>query len=260
MGVSPAASDSDTIFINDYRPERRFQRLLARARPLAASDLPPGPIEAAAVSLLYVDALEPDFVPALRKRGTFVALDAQGLLRRVGQAGLVETFGPPDLADRLSGLQAVKFSVREFHAVSRVGGWTRAAEFAVDAGVELLITHGAGGAQLFTAGRVSIDARTSPPDVADASTLDTTGAGDVLLAAYAHARGGGATPTDALAQATESAADLIAKRQQAASDRRALLEPLCRLHACATWASRRVPQDMAGAPPPSPGRSHRTSR
>ena len=57
----------------------------AICRP-ARSRRPPGPIEAAAVSLLYVDALEPDFVPALRKRGTFVALDAQGLLR-AGRAG-----------------------------------------------------------------------------------------------------------------------------------------------------------------------------
>lgn len=254
LEVWPARSDSDTVFTNDYRPQRRFQRLLSRAHPLAATDLPAGPIAAAAVSPLYAQALTADFVPALRERGTFVALDAQGLLRRVGRAGLVETVAPADLVVRLAGLQAVKFSAREFDVVPSLGRShdIPATMFAGVVGVELLITHGAGGAQLFLPGGGSIDARTSAPATGaqadSASSLDTTGAGDVFLAAYASARGGGAGPGDALAQATESATSLVTRRQRAATNRRALIEPLRRLHACATWASRRIPAAADASP------------
>lgn len=253
LRVWAARSDSDTIFVNDYRPEQRFQRLLSRARPLASTDLPPGPIAAAAVSPLYPHALTTDFVPALRERGTFVALDAQGLLRRVGRAGFVETVAPADLTVGLAGVQAVKFSAREFDVVPSLGRShdVPATMFAGVVGVELLITHGVGGAQLFLPGGGSIGARTSASagDAhAAASTLDTTGAGDVFLAAYAYARGGGAGPADALLQATEVATGLVTRRRRSAIDRRALIEPLRRLHACATWAARRVPAASAEIP------------
>ena len=79
-------------------------------------------------------------------------------------------------------------------------GSERAISAALQA-VRQVLTHGAGGAQLFLPGGGSIDARTSAfgPDAhAAAFTLDTTGAGDVILAAYAYARGGGAGPAAAL--------------------------------------------------------------
>ncbi len=235
LGLSVARTECDTIFINDYRPRQRVQHLLSCTGSLAAADLPSAPIAAATVSPLYAEALMTDFVPALRARGTFVGLDAQGLLRRVGAAGLVETAAPSDLMARLAGAQAVKFSSREFGVVPFLGRShdVPATMFAGAIGVELLITHGVGGAQLFLPGGGSIDARTSSPSVGtqadETSHPDTTGAGDVFLAAYTYARGGGSSPADALSQATEFAAGLVRRRQRSVIYRSALLEQLRRL-------------------------------
>ena len=205
--VGPA-TEVDTVFANRYGAVRR-QRLLARARRLEASDVRSGPVDAAIVSPLHRGDVSGEVLSALRRRGAFVALDAQGLMRTAGDDGWLGV-AAPDGREALAQAHVVKFSTREFEAFAGRGDWRRqAVEVAGELGAEVLLTRGADGVLL-----ASGDAVVEIPAevVAAGAGVDLTGAGDVLLASYAAARLAGGVPAEAVAVAASGTGALLRRR------------------------------------------------
>jgi hypothetical protein len=224
------ATDSDTVFTNRYGAVRR-QRLRATARRLEASDVPSGRWEAAIVSPLHRDDVSAEVVRALRERGAFVALDAQGLLRTVGEDGWLETAtlrGDAMLADA----HVVKFSVREFEAFAGPGDRRRRARaVAREFNTELLVTRGADGV-LLASGDAVVEIPVGAEVVGRDAGVDVTGAGDVLLATYVAARLAGHGPTEAVEVAALGTGALL-RRRPGGDEGAALIREFRRLYACA---------------------------
>ncbi len=223
------ATERDTAFANRYGEGRR-QRLLTRARPLRASDMPLGRVDAAIVSPLHRGDVAAAMVPALRERGAFVALDAQGLMRTVGSDGRVR-IATPRGREAMASADVVTFSEREFAAWTGGGDWRRqAVAVAQEIGVELLLTRGAEGVALVSGGAV-VEVAADATVVAAGATVDSTGAGDVLLAGYTAARLAGRDPVAALTEAADGTAALL-RRRPLGPRGVALIRELRRLHAC----------------------------
>ena len=237
-------SPRDTAFVNRYDRDRRRQVLLSRATPLPASAIEAGAIDAPAavvVSPLMPGDTPPETARLMRARGAFVAADAQGDLRVAGAGGRIETRAA-DLRAALDGVQAVKFSRREFRVYAGVAArsdWRAAAVAAATSlGVEIVVSLGGDGAAVAAPGAARvIDVPTPSPG----GTGDTTGAGDILIATYARARSLGLGPGPALERAVEQTHAVLRRRSAAESEAgRALLPVLRELQ----YASR--PWSVAG--------------
>jgi sugar/nucleoside kinase (ribokinase family) len=155
--------------------------------------------------------LGPAVLEALAGGGRFVALDAQGPLRRPEVGPLVLT-GALD-AGLLRHVQALKLS--EHEAMAAYGTIDASAIRAVSRVPEVLVTFGEWGASLSCegdSGQVSAQAVTD---------VDPTGAGDAFLAGYAHARAQGMEPLTAGQVACEGVSALLAERARAAQRARA---------------------------------------
>jgi len=155
--------------------------------------------------------LGPAVLEALAGGGRFVALDAQGPLRRPEVGPLVLT-GTLD-AGLLRHVQALKLS--EHEAMAAYGTIDASAIRAVSRVPEVLVTFGEWGASLSCegdSGQVSAQA---------VSDVDPTGAGDAFLAGYAHARAQGMQPLRAGQAACEGVSALLAQRARAAQQARA---------------------------------------
>ena len=155
--------------------------------------------------------LGPAVLEALAGGGRFVALDAQGPLRRPEVGPLVLT-GTLD-AGLLRHVQALKLS--EHEAMAAYGTIDASAIRAVSRVPEVLVTFGEWGASLSCegdSGQVSAQA---------VSDVDPTGAGDAFLAGYAHARAQGMEPLTAGQVACEGVSALLAERARAAQRARA---------------------------------------
>ena len=211
-------SPRDTTFINHYDPDRRRQTLVSRAAPLPVTAVEAGITDtpaAVVVSPLMPGDTPPGTASRLRDRGAFVAADAQGYLRATGAGGRIET-RRVDLRPLLDGVQAVKFSLREFRVWAGLGAdaeWRVAAARAAGAlAAEVLVSLGGEGAALALPGEARVIDAPSPslPGAAD-----TTGAGDVLIAAYARARSLGLAPRSALERAVEETHSLLRRRAEA---------------------------------------------
>jgi sugar/nucleoside kinase (ribokinase family) len=152
-----------------------------------------------------------EVLAALAAGGRFVALDAQGPLRRPEVGPLVLT-GTLD-ARLLRHVQALKLS--EHEAMAAYGTIDANAIRAVCRVPEVLVTFGEWGASLSCegdSGQVSAQA---------VSDVDPTGAGDAFLAGYAHARAQGMEPLRAGQAACEGVSALLAQRARAAQQARA---------------------------------------
>jgi len=155
--------------------------------------------------------LGPAVLEALAGGGRFVALDAQGPLRRPEVGPLVLT-GTLD-AGLLRHVQALKLS--EHEAMAAYGTIDASAIRTVCRVPEVLVTFGEWGASLSCegdSGQVSAQAVTD---------VDPTGAGDAFLAGYAHARAQGMEPLTAGQVACEGVSALLAERARAAQRARA---------------------------------------
>ena len=200
------ASPRDTAFVNRYDRDRRRQVLLARAPPLPASAIEAGAIDAPAavvVSPLMPGDTPPETARLMRARGAFVAADAQGDLRVAGAGGRIETRAA-DLRAALDGVQAVKFSRREFQVYAGLAApadWRAAAAAAATSlGVEIVVSLGGDGAAVAAPGGARV---IDVPSPSPSGTGDTTGAGDILIATYARARSLGLGPGPALERAVQ---------------------------------------------------------
>ena len=142
---------------------------------------------------------------ALRAHGAFVVADVQGLLRVRGPGGRIET-RPAILKRTLGDVRAVKFSQREFRVFAGLpeppaadGEWEVAAvALASELGAEILVSRGSEGAALAVSGAARI---ITVAAVSRDGSADSTGAGDILIAAYARARSAGVDSGAALERA-----------------------------------------------------------
>jgi sugar/nucleoside kinase (ribokinase family) len=149
------------------------------------------------------DDVPPETLQAIRAFGRRIVFDAQGLARP--GLGAVHPVGPLD-PTWLTGVDAVKFSDAEAEAL--LGG-TDAAAMA-RAGVPIvLITHGEGGADVWT--RDEPEVLHIPADRIP-RLADTVGAGDMFTALFAAALDHGEAPRAAVATATHGVAELLRLR------------------------------------------------
>jgi sugar/nucleoside kinase (ribokinase family) len=149
------------------------------------------------------DDVPPETLQAIRAFGRRIVFDAQGLARP--GLGAVHPVGPLD-PTCLTGVDAVKFSDAEAEAL--LGG-TDAAAMA-RAGVPIvLITHGEGGADVWT--RDEPEVLHIPADRIP-RLADTVGAGDMFTALFAAALDHGEAPRAAVAKATHGVAELLRLR------------------------------------------------
>jgi sugar/nucleoside kinase (ribokinase family) len=167
------------------------------------------------------DAIRPDVVwvhvaPLLRSdfpaetlaalaRGRCVSLDAQGLVRvpRKGPLQLDASFDP----DVLRHVTALKLAEEEALIVAG-GPFDRVVVESL--GVpEVLLTLGSHGAVVF-----ANDDETFVPAAWPVLGVQTTGAGDIFMVAYAVARGDGLGPVDAAARASRLVAETLEERKQ----------------------------------------------
>jgi hypothetical protein len=243
------ATTQETTFVNDYRADRRYQRLISMARPIHVSDLrtsqdlnEPGRTAAVSrgvvVSPLYREAVDAAVVAALVVDGAFVGVDAQGLLRRVGVGGVVET-EPGDVEAWSAGASVLKFSEREFRVAFPTDDVEQESlRLAERTWAEVLVTAGDRGALLVGPDGSSWNTYGRDPGVV---SVDSTGAGDVLLARYVARRAAGLAAEEALADAVDGVSTLLAARAALGTEeRRAIVHLLRGLQGVATWAWRRL--------------------
>ncbi len=239
------ATDQETTFVNDYGVDRRYQRLRSAARPIHVSDLRTA-AELVAISLgelssggvvvspLYPRAVDAPVVAALVEAGAFVGVDAQGSLRRVGERGVVET-GSGDVEAWSAGAVVLKFSEREFRVAYPNDDVEREAlRVAERTSAEILVTAGDRGALL-----VGPDGSTSNTydRVPGVVRVDSTGAGDVLLARYVAGRVRGLERGEALEDAVDEVSSLLEARAVLGKEEDTETMHLLRgLQALATWA------------------------
>ena len=183
----------------------------------------------------------PETARLMRARGAFVAADAQGDLRVAGAGGRIETRAA-DLRAALDGVQAVKFSLREFQvyagAAARADWRAAAVAAATSLGVEIVVSLGGDGAAVAAPGAARV---IDVPGPSPGGTGDTTGAGDILIATYARARSLGLGPGPALERAVEQTHAVLRRRSAAEGEAgRALLPVLRELQGVAALTRRRV--------------------
>ena len=242
-GRSAAA---DTVFVNRFRAGLRSQELRSTAPPNATSSLPAGPFDAAVAAPLFPSDLEPSLVAGLARRAGFVALDVQGLLRGVDPRGRVR-LEPTELGEPMRQVHAVKFSAEEFSLASGAARWRAvAAKFASAFDIELVVTDGSCGAMVFLPERLG-GGESSADGIEVGEAVDTSGAGDLLIATYAVERARGRPPAAALAEAADAAAALLRRRQRAQPALSRILPQLRRLEAAALVARRRRARSRGGA-------------
>ena len=207
---------TDTAFLNASPGNGRGavdrrQRLLRASEPLDWTALRTEAAPTALVSPLFSDDGAVAGVAELAAGGAFVAVDAQGLLRQIGPRGQVRRRADAALWERTAGAQAVKFSLREFVAQAGTDAWREAAEAAAAAQRrEVLVTRGAEGVFVATPGEAFALAASAA--ATGGGRADTTGAGDVFLAAYALVRSGGGEPREAAGHAVEAVSALLRDR------------------------------------------------
>ncbi len=184
---------------NDYRGPHDRHDLLCVSDPIAGGDVPSSWCTADAIQVgpLHPEDVRPEVLPALRGR---IGIDIQGLVRRT--SGGHTRLGPcPRLAEYLERVQVVKASEEELEAaIGTADGSTLLRDHPLN---EVLVTRGERGCRIYTrSGRTDLGA----PRV---ERRFPVGAGDVLLAAYLHARARPSMPIPAAQFAIRASAAKI---------------------------------------------------
>lgn len=177
-----AGGGATTSFRNRTDGDRRRQELLARAQPIDLAVARPALAGAELVHLgpLHPDDVEPDVAEAAAATDAAVALDLQGLCRRLDGTE-VGVGAAPEVGRFLDAAGYVKADSEELQAVLAGRGPRELVEaHGLD---ELVETRGSRGGVVYT--RAGAAVRFVPPSVVSG---DATGAGDVFFAAYLAAR------------------------------------------------------------------------
>lgn len=193
-------SRDTTTYRNRYGPNGDEHELLARSDPITATDLPQAFLDVDFVQLgpLHPEDIAPSIAAIPLAPQILVGIDVQGYARGSGT--------PPEGRARAAlaisrAARVVQLSAAEIEPIFGVRDPAQAA--ARLAARELVVTHGAGGAEVFSASaRTVIDAR----PVTSAAPGGNTGAGDVFLACYLWQRRAGASIETASRRAAAVAA------------------------------------------------------
>jgi sugar/nucleoside kinase (ribokinase family) len=147
----------------------------------------------------------PEVLAALAASGRRVSLDAQGLVREPTLGPLEQNahFDPATLAS----VSVLKLSEEEARIAA--GGRFDAAAARTLGVEEILVTLGSSGEDVWVGGRVT-HVPTTP-----VLGVQTTGAGDAFMVAYATARTDGASPVEAAASASALVARMLDERRRA---------------------------------------------
>ncbi len=213
-------SETTTVFINLPRQTRRLQRAPSLAAPLSSREI----LEAArGAQLLHAGPLhpydiDPDFYRQAHSFPGLVALDIQGLVRRV-EGGCITAQACPHLAEALETAAIVKSDLEEYELACRHLGFapeTLLARFRI---AEWVVTAGAEGGWIDLAG----GGRLHYPSAPATCVADPTGAGDVFFAAYLTYRlRDGMAPREAAERGAELAARQVSGAFLALPDARPL--------------------------------------
>lgn len=157
---------------------RRVQRVDQQAPPVGAGDLPDLAARVWHLGPLRHDDLDPGLASICSRRGGMVALDVQGLIRRV-EGGEVLPAAPARLPD-LGPIDVLKADDAEILTYTVRADLEQGAAAALDAGAsEVAITKADRGSILFTRER-----RIDIPAYRPERETDPTGCGDTYLAGY----------------------------------------------------------------------------
>lgn len=176
LAMRPAPAT--TAFENIYRDGVRTQRVSRQAPPIKPGDFKA--LHATAVQLgpLTAHDLPPATIAEARSRAIWLALDLQGLLRRVASGRVRPTAGLDKAL--LRHVDIVKADRREARLLTGLAEPPAAARrLAQWCGGEAIVTLGRHGAVLAAGTR-----RYEIPPVDAGAAVDTTGCGDSFLAAY----------------------------------------------------------------------------
>lgn len=198
IALRPAAST--TCFENRYRDGVREQRVLRLAPPILPGDFHGLTASAIQLGPLTKDDIAPATLVEARKRCRLLAIDVQGLLRRLS-GGRVRPFAGMErgVLAEADILKADRAEARLLTGLADPRGAAR--RLAQLCRGEALVTLGAQGVILAEGDRLH-----EIPAVDAGPVVDTTGCGDSLLGAYLARRLRGDTPLAAARLATAVAA------------------------------------------------------
>lgn len=175
-------TERTTTFRNFYAPDNadvRIQRVDAQADCLTVADIPPIRAKVWQVGPLTDQDINPAILAHCARAGGVVAMDAQGLTRRI-VAGEVRASDPRRGADYIRHVDVFKADEDEILIYTGCRTISEAAASVRRAGArEILVTRGSRGSTVF-AGDERFEIEAVPPR----RVIDATGCGDTYLAAY----------------------------------------------------------------------------
>ncbi len=177
-------SESSTMFVNSYlEGDDRSQELIAVARPIRPSDLNQDDTLLWYFGPLSRTDIAPDCFEAARERGGRLALDGQGLIRRVD--GHRVLFGRnANFTAMLPTIDFLKLTERELYVATGNPALREAMMALVQNGAkDIVVTRGSAGSCIVANGRFF-----QIPSFPAAPLQDTTGCGDTYFAVYLCAR------------------------------------------------------------------------
>jgi sugar/nucleoside kinase (ribokinase family) len=208
VGVTVLSSERTSGFEHVYENESRTTSVTSIGDPWTAADarhLAPDVSWVHVAPLLRSD-FPPEALAAFADEGRTVSLDAQGLVRepRLGPLEQNARFDP----ELLEHVSVLKLSEEEARIVAASFDASAARALGVP---EILVTLGSHGEDVWVNGR-PVHVPTTP--VLD---VETTGAGDAFMVAYAIARSDGAPAVEAARTASALVSRLLEERKRAPS-------------------------------------------
>jgi sugar/nucleoside kinase (ribokinase family) len=176
-------SKKTSIFEDIYPTKNldvRCEKVWAVADPFSVADL--GDLRAKTIHLGPLTDRDMDlgFLVAIGDREEIIALDAQGLTRRVMSDGEVKAVSWQDAEKGLSSIDILKLDEKEAKILTETDNSADASQILLDMGIkELIVTYGSKGSQLYFQ-NILINIPALPPR----KIVDATGCGDTYMAGY----------------------------------------------------------------------------
>lgn len=203
--VTLLSAEHTSGFDHDYQGEARATTVTEVGDPWTPADAEH--LEAGVRWVHVAPLLRSDFpaetLEALAYEGRHLSLDGQGLVRepRIGPLKQNADFDRATLAS----VSVLKLSEEEARIVS--GGRFDAGAARALGVEEILVTLGSRGEDVWVSGRL-VRVPTTP-----VLGVETTGAGDAFMVAYAATRAGGASPVEAAGEASALVARMLLERR-----------------------------------------------
>jgi sugar/nucleoside kinase (ribokinase family) len=212
LDVTVLASEHTSGFDHSYEDESRTTRVTSIGDPWTPADAARLHTDVSWVHIapLLRSDFPPETLAGFAESGRTVSLDAQGLVRepRIGQLEQNARFDPSLLAS----VSVLKLSEEEARIIA--GGSFGASTVQALGVHEIVVTLGSHGEDVW------IDARMTHVATTPILGVETTGAGDAFMVAYAIARSDGSSPVEAAGTASSLVARMLLERKRAAEPSR----------------------------------------